>query len=289
MRRQLDSNYYSPCSNHILLKIHISAYEDIDESHGQQLKPLIGRTLKDLCVCQSNTKHQAGYFSQPTMVEAGITALLTYNLSKCFDAYCKIKNDNYIMSKLSILHQSVINEKCFKDIAVYHRIETSKDDLIPMMFVEFTKHDIQLKEIQASVYANHLMQLTKDAQRRVPLLGVIMNYYQIDLKVYAMTVVDNEYKIGEINIGSFSFTQIKDCYRLLHIMYGWITECTKLLMESEQLLIFRKNCNVLILNEKVYKCYDYRSISNNKSNTPPQERRCSDFLSNRWNYYEECY
>ena len=281
---QSDDAYYSPCSNHFLLIIHIHAYESIEPilNHDSHLKSLVVRTLKDLRVYQSSAEHPTGYYSQVTMVESGITALLTDNLRECFDAYCKFKTNNVdIMSKLSILHQSVVNEKCLVDIAVYHRIVDSQDDLIPLMFVEFTKKEIKLKKNQASVYANHLMQLTKDPQRRVPLLGVTMNFNQIDLKVYAMTVVCDEYRIGETNIRSFSFANIEDCYRLLHIMYGWLTECSKfLMMESKQkqkeLLTFRKNSNVFILDDKVYKCYDYRSSSKNMSSTSTEERRCSD-------------
>jgi len=269
VKQQLDDTYYSPCSNHFLLTFHISAFEDNIEQHIQynnsHLESLVIRTLKDLRIYQYSIEHPTtGYFSQRNVIEDGITSLLTSNLRECFDAYCKMKNaDVIIMSKLSILHQSVVNSNCRVDIAVYHRIEASpQDDLIPLMFVEFTKNEIKGKNNQASscsVYANHLMQLTKDPHRRVPLLGVIMNYTHINLIVYAMTVVGDEYKIAESNALSFSFTEIKHCYRLLHIMYEWITECTKFLtMESQQqqqqLLTFRKNSNVLIVDEKVYKC-----------------------------------
>ena len=112
---QSDDAYYSPCSNHFLLIIHIHAYESIEPilNHDSHLKSLVVRTLKDLRVYQNSAEHPTGYFSQVTMVESGITALLTDNLRECFDAYCKFKTNNVdIMSKLSILHQSVVNEKC---------------------------------------------------------------------------------------------------------------------------------------------------------------------------------
>ena len=281
LRGQKDNNYYSPCSNYLLLRINILAYGTIEPIHDPQLGSLVLRTFKDLRASKHSGNSASGYFSQHDLVESGITAWLAYNLRECFDAYCKYKNDSNLMDNLSIVHQSPVNSNCPVDIAVFHRIELSPtDDLIPMMFIEFTKNDTESKVNQTSVYANHLMQLTKVEHRRVPLLGLIMNDNKIDIKVYAITEVDRAYRIAEINIISFRFDHI-NFYRLLHMMYGWATECTKLLLEPQlqqkNLFKLRRNSNVLMLDDKVYKCYDYRSCSKNKSGTLVEERRCPEF------------
>lgn len=163
--------------------------------------------------------------------------------------------------------------------------------LIPFMFLEYTKNEtkgIAQKCWQGSIHANCLLDRVKFEQMDgwVPVLGVIMSESEMLFRLYIPTVLegetgDKEWKLAEVDVmnGPLSIE------RLVHVMVDWVQLCAEYAKspppwisvptrdERIQLQLPRAQQNVFMLPpHHVYKCYDYRYLSE-KSFTPLGERR----------------
>jgi len=120
---QGDSNYYSPCSNSFLLKIHLLAYEKIELKvlENSSANTLIRRIISDIALAFRGQDHGIGYCGQRNMSELGITSLLATNLQDCFKEYIKCQSQDMgqsqgdMVDRVCIMHQGCIRS----DISVY--------------------------------------------------------------------------------------------------------------------------------------------------------------------------
>eukprot|EP01031_Cornospumella_fuschlensis_P050655 gene50655-61959_t len=242
-------------------------------------------------------RHKVGYCGQQGLPEQGVSALLTANLSKCFGEYCRCENmDTTIEDRTSILHQSCLTSAsaggASADIALYFRFVQAEADavfaglgaLIPVAFITFmfpgtifTGASVDDAFVRASVTANHLLRCTRfdEFPAWVPLLGVVMSTEAIILRLYSLSIVDKSWRIAEIDVVQWSIYSAEDFSKrfrqLLHVLTGWTKHCADFLCSpfaavtapaviSDQ-LVLHKDSDIIVVGEKVFKCFDYRDIS----------------------------
>ena len=119
----------------------------------------------------------------------------------------------------------------------------------------------------------------------VPLLGIVMSENEMLFRMYSPSVVNNSWKIAEINVMKCNITA-ENFQRLLHIMVKWTEHCARFLCSlsfvksSDQRinphLLLHRNCNVTEFGSKIFKAYDYRRISARSSVI--QDNRCDNSL-----------
>lgn len=282
---QLDNSYYSPCSNAFVLMAHMLAFGTLPDASCNRLRELISCTHSDL-IAAMNGSDPLGYCSQKHLKEEGITALLTANMYKCFMAYCQCHDLSAdFADRVSIMHQSILATKAGKgdmDIALFYRFWNTDHGFIhqgfkvlyPLLFIEFTKtstKSVDKKLPQAALYANHLFRLMHFDKERswVPLLGIVMSEHELLLRLYSPSIVNNHWKVAEIDVWRDAVTP-ESLHRLVHVMAGWATHCTGFLCSPSAStavgslnahLMLRKHSNVVKLGNKIFKCYDYRELS----------------------------
>jgi hypothetical protein len=282
---QLDDTYYSPCANSFVMVAHSLAFESLPNIQSHRLIKQIDCTYADLMSAMTGIE-PLGYCSQKHLKEEGITALLTANITKCFSEYCRCqKLDIEIDDRVSIMHKSILTTKAGKgdmDIALFYRffqtdghfVHSGFKALFPLLFIEFTKtttKSVDKKLPQSALYANHLFRLMDFEKRRtwVPLLGIIMSEYEMLFRIYSPSVVDNKWKIAEVDVMRCAVSS-ENLKRLVHIMVGWTVHCTRFLCSPSAAtapvalnshLLLRKNSNIVALGNKMFKCFDYRAIS----------------------------
>lgn len=117
----------------------------------------------------------------------------------------------------------------------------------------------------------------------VPLLGVVMSENEMLFRLYSPSVVDSQWKIAEVDVLRCPISH-ENMLRLLHIMVGWTTKCVQFLCSPAAMprppslntaVVLHKHCNVVALDNKIFKSYDYRRISG-RSYVDPTHRRCPD-------------
>lgn len=256
-------------------------------------------TIVDLHASMSGSE-PLGYCSQQRLFEEGVSALLTDNISKCFSEYCRcMQLQNTFADRVSIMHQSGLkstSRKAEVDISLFYRFLPSDPfmnregyrTLFPLLFMEFTKtasKSIDQKLPQAATYANFLFRLMDIYNLRtwVPLLGVVMSENEMLFRLYAPSVVDSKWKIAEFDVLRCPISH-ENMLRLLHIMVGWTKKCVEFLCSPaatphppslNTAVVLHEHCNVVALDNKIYKSYDYRRISG-RSYVDPTHRRCPD-------------
>ena len=304
-RDTLDENYYSPCANSFFLEAHFLAFQILPNIQSSrftiQVNIMLYSELMMMMTVLSQGYESLGYLRQVSFREEGVTALLTANISKCFDEYCRLKGlSQDFIDRAVIMHQSTVTTSSRKrccggiiDIALFLRSYQSDTDfayspsktLFPLLFIEFTKTStktVEEKFPQASTYANHLFLLMEADERNfwMPLLGIIMSETEMRFRVYSPSLVSNKWKIAEVDIMACSMPT-ENLQRLMHVMVGWTEYCFKLLFAKEgrqhvsnKYLALRKHSNTAIDKEvgKVYKCFDYRIISQRLHVTPSDRR-----------------
>jgi hypothetical protein len=146
--------------------------------------------------------------------------------------------------------------------------------LFPLLFIEFTKSatkTVDKKLPQSALYSNHLFRLMDFEKKRtwVPLLGITMSENEMLFRIYSPSVVDNKWKIAEVDVMRCAVS-CENLKRLLHIMAGWTVHCTGFLCSASAVtapgslnshLLLRKHSNIVLLGNKMFKCFDYREIS----------------------------
>jgi hypothetical protein len=192
------------------------------------------------------------------------------------------------------MHQCILNTEAGKgemDIAMFYQFHEADVDfvhqpceaLFPLMFIEFTKlSTVDSKLPQAALYANHLFRLMKfDVLRTfVPLIGVVMSDREMLFRLYSISVVQDKWKIAEVDLMRCPVSN-DSFMRLLHIMVYWVKYCTEFLCSRRAVpsalpinshLLLRKNSNVVAMDRKIFKCFDYRKISARNFVHPNQRR-----------------
>ena len=117
----------------------------------------------------------------------------------------------------------------------------------------------------------------------MPLLGIVMSEFEFLLKMYSLTVVDSQWKIAEVDVMRCPVTA-NSFHRLVHVMTGWTKHCCSFLTSSTPLrtfnpnLILHRHSNVVSFDGKIYKCYDYRQISE-RSDIEMTQRRNADMYT----------
>lgn len=280
---QLDDNYYSPCSNAFILFANKFSYENLPEftkGPHERLVQVLEATKLDVDAAMTGNE-DLGYCSQHHLKEEGVTALLCTNLQKCFNLYCQcLELVTAIQDKSYIMHQSIISNKYELDLALFYRFEKNDKfirngvkNLFPLLFMEFTKSEtksVSKKLPQAALYANYIFRMMNFETyfTWVPLLGIIISEKDMLIRLYAPTIVNNQWKIAEVDVLKCDVDQ--DSYRrLVHVMVQWTNFCinflgapsAKVTKSMNTNLAFDKNCNVIRFGDKFYKCYDYRKIS----------------------------
>lgn len=212
--------------------------------------------------------------------------MLTANISRCFSEYCRcLSLGNEMEDRVSIMHQSYLRVKGCQgnlDISLFYRFLPDDDNfvhnctvLFPLLFIEFTKtatKTVDKKLPQAAAYANLLFRLMKfdEFLTWVPLLGIVMSESEMLFRLYSPTLVENEWKIAEVDVLR-SAVSTENIERLLHIMAGWTVYCKQFLCSSFAAspspsinghLLLHRHRNVVMLGNKVFKSFDYRTISN---------------------------
>jgi len=225
---QLNDNYYSPCSGLFLLEAHILAYKSYDAINDEVFHKNMVTTINDL----TNTHDEIGYLSV-AHDEEGISALLTANISSCFNRFCTITNNNELLNRSIIMHQCEVKGPTKKkgklDIGIFYRF-LSTDEFVfkcncisAFVFIEFTKLSTKSVEEmlpQASLYSNYLFRMMDYVHKgQVPLLGVIMSEKEMHLKIYSLTIIDNQYRIAETDLIMLNVS-IKGFEKLFHIIVG---------------------------------------------------------------------
>lgn len=288
---QRDCSLYSPCSNSFVAVATCLAYEQLapqQQEDDAKMDKLVGTLMDDISAA-FDPSHSMGYCSQRRMKEEGITALLTANLEKCYSQYCSQQESSSLplqSERTYFMHQCTTTEgiKGNIDIGLFYRFEETDTSffqkgsrvLYPMGFIEFTKtstKQISEKLPQASVYANALFRMMhfQSMKTWVPLLGVVMSESDFIVKLYSLTIVDRQWKIAETDIQKSNLNSAS-AIQLVHMMAGWVRYCASFLCSerakavppkevlfNEELRL--RHTNVTIIGNDVFKCYDYRSLS----------------------------
>jgi len=302
---QLDDKYYSPCANTFILIANCLAFGTLENIQGTRLMASINANFLDFKMVLKG--HELyGYCSQKKIKENGVTALLTANISKNFMELCRnLEMDVEFSDRVSIMHQGSLKTVAGKgnmDISLFYRFQQTDINfvhsgcaaLFPFLFIEFHKESIVDKKAQASIYANHLFRLMdfEETLIWVPLLGILMSEHEMEVTVYSPSMVYSEskysWKIAEVEVMKCSIVSSESFYRLLHIMVGWTKYCSEFLCSPfaqppikssnpfqnlNDRLLLRKHSNVVMLGNKMFKCYDYRYISKERSNIEWSQRR----------------
>jgi hypothetical protein len=288
---QLDDTYYSPCANPFILIAHCLVYGPLSNIRSPRFTELVATTLSDLLAALSGSE-PLGYCSHERRKrrwkgEGGITALFTANITKCFTEYCCCKGLNSkIADRVSIIHRGYLSPDSGRggdvDIAMFYRFLEADEGfvhnglkiLFPLLFIEFAEAattTIEDKLTQAALVANHLFRLMDFELSRtwVPLFGVIMTEKEILFRVYSLTVVENKWRIAELDIMRCPVSTVS-LERLVHIMVEWPIHCTEFVcspcvvtaydVHVNELLYLHKHRNHVVLGTKVFKCFDYRSL-----------------------------
>jgi len=285
---QFDDTYYSPCGNTFILIAHCLAFQTLEKIKSDKLCDQIETTYLDLKAAISG-KEPNGYCSQNNLKEGGVTALLTANISKCFLEFCRYHHRDKIEERVSIMHQSTVGNGDM-DIGLFYRFFPKDENvnfksLFPFVFIEFMKTSnkgIESKYPQAALYANNLFHLMKYDKFRtsVPLLGIVMSDVEMLYRVYSLTVVDNQWRVAEVDVMRCAISA-QSFERLLHIMLGWTQYCSEFLCSPlvvssrtplDDRVLLHKHGNIVLLDKKMYKCFDYRQLSA-KSYVDPTQRR----------------
>lgn len=230
--------------------------------------------------------------------EQGVTSLLTAHIARCFSEYCHWKGYRHeFADRVSIVHQSTLKKHAKNnwamDIALFYRF--LQDDvgsvfsgctaLFPLLFMEFTKSatkSIEMKLPQAALYANQLFRAVMNFAERgtwVPLFCVVMSEQEMLFRLYSPSLVNNAWKIAEIDVMRCDVSTATIA-RLLHVMLGWTDFCTRFLRSQAAVSaglnihsLLRHHCNVVVLDQKIFKSYDYRVISGRPFVSPNRRRK----------------
>lgn len=225
-----------------------------------------------------------GYLDQ-TFNEQAITALLVSKLTKAM-ATCSGYNDRY-----EVMHQSraVSNNDsyyCYLDMGVYYELPSRSTtrrevgELLPFVFMKFTRSDENLKGAQSMVYASYLLQRLQRqgaavslANTPFPLLGFIVGFDRFICTMYHLTVVNNEYRVNATIVHE-DRVDAEFFATFARVSVDYVAFCVD--VEQRSLNYDRrprKRSNIVLLDDYVYKAYDYRFSSANHSLILLDQRR----------------
>lgn len=276
--RLRDQDFLSPCASVFLLKAHLLMFPSPPETPTLTLQAA-AETYKWLTAMRSGSTgcmDPRGYLDQ-TFDEKAITALLVSKLTKAM-ATCSGYNDRY-----EVMHQSraVSNNDSYYgylDMGVYYELPSRSTtrrevgELLPFVFMKFTRSDENLKGTQSMVYASYLLQRQQrqgaaDSLENTPfpLLGFIVGVNRFICTMYHLTVVNNEYRVNATIVHE-DRVDAEFFATLARVSVDYVAFCVD--VEQRGLSYNRrprKRSNIVLLDEYVYKAYDYRFSSANRS------------------------
>jgi hypothetical protein len=277
---QRDSKYYSPCSNLFLLKAHLFLYKSATWLFTPKLTDMCSRSVDQIKKCLGKW-HKKGYAAQP-MKEGGVTSLLQSKLKSCFELY--LSQFTMASPTIDIMHQSAAHfqggdpmNEAEVDISVYLNVHAQDSEdvyLLPVAIAEYTKGiqeaDIINKKTQTSLYAHSMFDQHNyfESGVWVPILAVIISEESMLLLVYSLTLEDGKYLIAETPVGSIPFTA-EGFARLVAVLANWSILCLNFLsLKPQDGAPFLKMpvSNTIIVDNKVYKSFDYREMSGKHEN-----------------------
>jgi hypothetical protein len=237
---------------------------------------------------------------------------LSVDISKCFTAYCNQHEFNDMERRVYIMHQSDTTDgpdrrsRGAVDISLYYRFRHDDTNfahnvnaLFPFLFIEFTKVEtksIESKYPQASLYANFLYKQMQFNIKKiwVPLLGIIMSENEMLFRVYALSLVNKSWKIAEIDIMRCDINE-DNILRLIHVMVGWTKYCSEFLCSPllstcqspsklYAMLCPKKHSSVVVMNNQIFKCFDYRSLTMRANCDIANRRKVENFEHSELNH-----
>lgn len=295
--KQLDSEYYSPCSSLFALELLTIIYGDNSEylkmMEDARYRLLLETTYQNFRQGMNQCDHDpCGYFSSKNLTEPGVTSIFTSNLNCLLIRYQELL-ERERDDRITVMHQSYATNERYKsgeiDTTIHFQF-SSKDEylfqgsrcLYPMAFLECTKSkakSVEKKLPQSSLEANYLFRQMnyKIIDKTTPLLGITFSENDYVIKLYHLTLVGTETRIAEVVL-EHGYVNGMDFLHLFVSLIFRFVESTYSMLTSQELksprfsLVPRRRTNTLKVGNYMYKCYDYRSVSN-KSHILSEQRR----------------
>ena len=254
-----DKRKYSICAHKFVLKVALEFIRNISFDPSEQCKMAVTNTIRKDDPC--------GYFAVPDRNNANElhrSARLTHDLSV---AYREIKAEGDVI----FMHQSsLLRGSC--DISVYMDIDTIEGRKFchPSCCIEVglsTSYTVEKKIAQVTAEANYLLKQMPTGIHGMwtPVLSVIM-IIPGEIRISMCFLSRDREKQGEPKIAPIKIAQCplsaESMFALLQalVMFNEMVKevVTRPAQFGDSIMTPQPNSNVLVLDDTVYKVYDYR-------------------------------